>query len=120
MKFAAARAKLPSLASTLLAVFSAILLILAFPDFEIWPLAYVALVPLFFAVNREKKSLTSSFLVGWVWGIVFIFGSCWWLTYSLIRYGGIPTPIAYFLLLGAAVAVGIFWAIFAALLSVVL
>lgn len=117
MKFSAVKAKLPSVSNVLLAVFSAILLVLAFPDFEFWFLAYVALVPLLLAVERQKESVSKSFLTGWIFGTVFIFGSCWWLTYSLIRYGGIPTPVAYFLLLGAAVMIGTFFAVFAGALS---
>ena len=39
-----------------LAVLSAVLLILAFPDFEFWFLAWFGLVPLFLAIEREKES----------------------------------------------------------------
>lgn len=36
-------------------ILSTILLILAFPDFEYWFLAWFALVPLLLAVEREKN-----------------------------------------------------------------
>ena len=64
--------------SALLAVLSAGLLILAFPDFEYWFLAWFALVPLMWAVEREKA--LSVLLLGWLFGTVFFFGTCWWLT----------------------------------------
>ncbi len=78
--------KFPSLISSLLAFFSAILLILAFPDFEFWFLAYVALIPLFFAIEREKESFSKSFITGWIFGVTFFTGTCWWLTFAPITY----------------------------------
>jgi apolipoprotein N-acyltransferase len=112
MKFSTARAKLPSLKNSLLAVLSAILLILAFPDFEFWFLAWFALIPLFYAVEREKASPIKSFVLGWIFGTCFFFGSCWWLTFAPINYGGVPVLIAYALLFGATLIVGFFPAIF--------
>ncbi len=120
MKFSAAKAKLPSSANTILAALSAIVLILAFPDFDLWFSAWFALVPLFFAVEREKQSIVKSFVLGWIFGTSFFFGSCWWLTFAPITYGGVPTAIAYLLLLGAALVAGLFPAIFGAIFSLLL
>ncbi|MGH9820760.1 MAG: apolipoprotein N-acyltransferase [Pyrinomonadaceae bacterium] len=110
---------LPSWQGLALAALSAILLILAFPDFEYWFLAWAAFVPVLLAIEREKGSVIRSFLAGWVFGTMFFIGTCWWLTYSMIRYGGLPPFIAYFLLLLICLIVGIFPAIFAAVLSVI-
>ena len=104
----------------MLAVVSAILLTLAFPDFDWWFLAWFALVPLLFAIEREKQSIIKSFVLGWVFGICFFFGTCWWLTFAPITYGGVPAFIAYFLLFGATLITGFFSAIFSAVLSVFL
>src|SRR4051812_25581692 len=120
MKFSALGAKLPSISNILLAVFSAILLILAFPDLEWWFLAFVALIPLFFAIERQKESVPKSFLTGWLFGAAFIFGSCYWMAYAPTHYGGVPAIISYFLLLCAALVVGICFAVFGALFSVIL
>ncbi|HXG83528.1 MAG TPA: apolipoprotein N-acyltransferase [Pyrinomonadaceae bacterium] len=117
MKFSLAKSKLPSPLNGFLAVLSAIFLILAFPDFDFWFLAWFALVPLFSAIEREKKSTIKSFVLGWIFGIVFFFGSCWWLTFAPITYGGVPTVIAYLLFFGVALVAGFFPAIFGALLS---
>ncbi len=111
---------LPSPASALLAIVSAILLILAFPDFEFWFLAWFALIPLFIAIEREKKSFTKSFLLGWLFGIVFFFGTCWWLTFAPITYAKIPALLAYFLLLCATIATGFPLAIFGGIFSLFL
>ncbi len=114
------RKNLLSPLSTVLSIVSALLLILAFPNFEFWFLAWFALVPLFFAIEREKESVVKSFLVGWLFGLVFFFGTCWWLTFAPITYAGIPWLLTYFFMFCAASVVGIFPAIFSALFSILL
>ncbi|MGI9090717.1 MAG: apolipoprotein N-acyltransferase [Gemmatimonadaceae bacterium] len=120
MKFSAARPKLPTVKNSLLALLSAILLILAFPDFDFWFLAYLALAPLLFAVEREKHSIVKSFVLGWIFGIGFFFGSCWWLTFAPTTYGGVPWFISYALLFIVTLIVGLFPAFFAAIFSLFL
>ena len=120
MKFSAAKAKLPSPVNALLALLSAILLTLSFPDFDWWFLAWFALVPLFFAIEREKESVVKSFVLGWIFGICFFFGTCWWLTFAPIIYGGVPSVIAYLLLFIVTLIVGLFPAIFSAIFSLLL
>src|SRR5687767_5357614 len=112
------RKKLLSPLSAVLAIISAVLLILAFPDFDFWFLAWIALVPLFFALEREKDSALKSFLTGWTFGVTFFFGTCWWLTFAPITYAGLPAPLVYFFMLCAAAIVGVFPGIFGALISV--
>ena len=119
-KLARLRKNLLSPVSAILAIIAAILLILAFPDFELWFLAWVALAPLLVAVDREKDSVVRSFLVGWLFGMVFFFGACWWLTFAPITYAEMPAPLVYFFMFGVASAVGIFPGIFGALLSILL
>ena len=100
----------------LLALSSSLLLILAFPDFELWPLATVGLVPLLFVVAQRPKPLRSFFL-GWLTGTIFFYGSCYWLTYSMIHYGGVPAWLAYLLLIPVPVVVGLFPGLFALVLA---
>ncbi|CAN5320767.1 apolipoprotein N-acyltransferase [soil metagenome] len=111
---------LPSWINALLAVFAAILLILSFPDFEYWFLAWFALVPLMWAVEREKESTVRSFVLGWIFGTLFFFGTCWWLTFAPINYAGFPPFLAYFLLFLVTLVAGLFPALFAAMLSIML
>ncbi len=111
---------LPSWKNLLLAVFAALLLILAFPDFEYWFLAWFALVPLMWAVEREKASTAKSSVIGWIFGTIFFFGTCWWLTFAPIHYAGFPPILAYFLLFCVTTVTGLFPGIFAAILSVLL
>jgi apolipoprotein N-acyltransferase len=107
---------LPSWQNALLALLAAVMLVLAFPDFEWWWMAWFALVPLMWAVEREG-SVGRSFLLGWLFGTAFFFGTCWWLTYAPIHYAAMPWPIAYFLILIACLGAGVFPGIFAAVLS---
>ncbi|MBK7935032.1 MAG: hypothetical protein IPK01_16475 [Acidobacteria bacterium] len=104
----------------MLAVLAAVLLILAFPDFEYWFLAWFALVPLMWAVEREKESVVRSFVTGWLFGAVFFFGTCWWLTFAPINYAHFPPWLAYSGMVFVALIVGVFPALFAGILSVLL
>jgi apolipoprotein N-acyltransferase len=111
---------LPGWKSALLAVLAGILLVLAFPDFDLWFLAWFALVPLLIAVDREKGSAARSFVCGWLFGFVFFTGTCWWLTYAPIHYAGFPVVLAYFLLCCVTAIVAVFPGLFAAIISVLL
>lgn len=110
------RSEFPSLKQSLAALLSAVLLILAFPDFEFWPLAWVALIPILLVVVRDPRPWRG-FFVGWIFGTVFFYGSCYWLTYSVIHTGGISPVIAYLLLIPGAILLGLFPALFAFFLA---
>src|SRR5258707_10911203 len=84
-----------------LTLLSAILLIISFPDFNLSPLAWFALVPFLLVVGRNPRPWRCFFL-GWLFGTVFFYGSCYWLTYSMIHTGGLPSWIAFILLLPGA------------------
>lgn len=84
-----------------------LLLILSFPNFEFGFLAWVALVPLLVVVAR-RPSPARALILGWAAGAVFFYATCYWLTYSMIHYGGLPTVVAYLLLVPGAIVIGIF------------
>jgi apolipoprotein N-acyltransferase len=71
----------------LLALASAGLLILVFPRFELVWLAPAALTPLLAAVAREPRG-ARRFLLGWAAGIVYWFGVCYWIQFTLAVHGG--------------------------------
>jgi apolipoprotein N-acyltransferase len=110
------RVEAPTASDLVAAAFSVILLVLSFPDFGLWPIAWVALVPLLIVVSR-RPSPTRAFILGWTVGTAFFYLSCHWLTYSMIRYGHLPGWLAYLLLLPGAVVVGLFPAVFALVLA---
>ncbi len=107
----------PSPVSALLALISAILLVLAFPDTGIAPLAWLALIPLFVAIQKQAKSVVASILTGWIFGTAFFFGTGWWLTFAPITYAAFPPVLAYFLLFCVALIAGIFPGIACGLIS---
>jgi apolipoprotein N-acyltransferase len=98
---------MPARNELLLAVLSAILLVLAFPNFEFWWLAWIGLAPLLFAVATTSRKRIA-FVLGLIWGTVFFYGTCWWLTYPMIHYAGISTWLAYPLVLLPVVFVSVF------------
>jgi apolipoprotein N-acyltransferase len=110
------RAGVPSFFEAALAIASALLLILAFPNFDFWWLAWIGLAPLIFAVAKTRKALTAFFL-GMLWGTTFFYGTCWWLTYPMIHYGNVPAWLAYPLLLLPVVFVSVFPGLACAALS---
>ncbi len=111
-----ALAEAPTLIEWGAALSSALLLILSFPNFDFFFLAWIGLVPLVLAVAR-RPSPGRAFILGWLTGSVFFYGSCYWLTYSMIHYGGLPGLVAYLLLIPGALVVGIFPGLFALLLA---
>src|SRR5215210_782513 len=102
-----ASAAAPARVETALAILSAALLVFSFPDFNLWPLAWVGLVPLFLAI-AQRPSRGRAFLLGWISGTLFFYGSCYWLTHAMIRYGGIPAWVAYLLIIPPTVIAGLF------------
>src|SRR5690349_10482594 len=84
-----------------------LLLIFSFPNFELYLLAWIALVPLLVVIARRPSPLPA-FILGWATGSVFFYVTCYWLTYSMIHYGGVPTVVAYLLLIPGALTVGTF------------
>jgi apolipoprotein N-acyltransferase len=107
-----ARVMAPTRAEAGLATLSALLLIISFPDFNLWPLAWVALVPLLIAVARRPLG-AHAFVLGLIMGAPFFLGSCYWLTYAMVHYGGLPAPLAYLLLMPGALLLGLFPGMFA-------
>jgi apolipoprotein N-acyltransferase len=113
-----ARAFAQTRAQCALAALSSLLLVLSFPDFNLWWLAWVGLVPLTLAVCAQPQPRAlASFVTGWLAGTLYFYGSCWWLTHSMIHYGGIPAFVAFPLLVPGALIVGLFPALWALALA---
>jgi len=65
-----------------LTILSAILLILAFPGFNLWILAWVAFVPFMMAIR--EKTPKQAFLLGYLCGIIFFAGTIYWLSHVTV------------------------------------
>ncbi|MFA5072794.1 MAG: apolipoprotein N-acyltransferase [Nitrospirota bacterium] len=71
-----------------LAVLSGFLLVVAFPEWNIWPLAWFGLVPLFYAI--KEKTVFQGFWLGAITGSIFFIGTVYWVTNSIHFYGNVP------------------------------
>src|ERR1051326_8687629 len=112
----ALREAIPSPAEASLVAGSALLNVLAFPDFKLWFLAWISLAPLLVVVARTRSTLRG-LVAGWLWGVIFFYGTCWWLTYPMIHFAGISAWLAYPLFLLPVMLVALFPALFAGLLA---
>jgi len=71
-----------------LALFTAVLLILTFPRFDVAWLAPVALAPLVVALVRERRR-ARRFLLGYAAGLAYWAGTCYWIQSVLYVHGGL-------------------------------
>jgi apolipoprotein N-acyltransferase len=98
----------------LLAVSSAVLLVLVFPRFDFTWLAPFALTPLLIACAREAR-WKMRFLQGWAGGFVFWFGVCYWIQFVLEVHGGLGRWGGWATFALFAILKGLHMALFAAL-----
>lgn len=85
--------------SLILPVISGLLFVLIHPPISLFPVAYVALVPLLCSLN--SSNLYKSFLAGTLTGITGYLGIIYWVVVAMNRYGGLDifTSISIMLLL---------------------
>jgi len=96
-----------------LSVLSGTLWFLACADWDIWPLAWVAMVPGLVAIEAAPTT-RRAVLYGWLVGIVGNVGGFYWITGLLSRFGHIPMPLAILgllLLCGYQATVFLFFAL---------
>ncbi|GAB4247158.1 MAG: apolipoprotein N-acyltransferase [Acidobacteriota bacterium] len=82
------------------------LLCLAFPDFQLFPLAWVGLVPLFEGLSRplsRREQLAGHFL----FSLAYFGGILYWIPGVLIHYGRLPVFVGYAALVCLAVVLGL-------------
>ncbi|RMG51435.1 MAG: apolipoprotein N-acyltransferase [Acidobacteria bacterium] len=95
------------------ALLSSSLLVVAFPPLGLSPLAWIGIAPLLYTLARRPVGAKGGFGYGLLAGSTFFYGSCFWVTYSMIHYGGLPVWLAYVLGIVPAIALGSFWGLFA-------
>jgi apolipoprotein N-acyltransferase len=103
----------------LLALASAGFLVLLFPPFGFAWLAPVALAPLVIACAREDRWLWR-FALGYGAGVVYWFGLCHWIQWTLAHHAGMGGGLAWFLFALFCLAKAVQMGAFAALSGVVL
>ena len=96
----------------LLAVFSGVLLALAFPKFDFNLLAWVAFFPLLWAIKRQTT--LRSFVIGWVAGMCFYLVTLYWVVDTIGLYSNIPHVVAVFPLILMCSILSLYTGVFAA------
>jgi apolipoprotein N-acyltransferase len=95
----------------LLSLLSGILLILSFPNFDLELLAWVALVPLFYAI--AGKGLYHSFMLGFFTGVISFLGIVYWIIVAVHTYGNVPLILSGLILLLLVFYLSLFIGVFA-------
>ncbi|HKE16386.1 MAG TPA: apolipoprotein N-acyltransferase [Kofleriaceae bacterium] len=96
-----------------LAALSGAMWFLSCADWDIWPMAWVAILPCLVAIEGAS-TVRRAVLFGWLSGLVANVGGFYWVTGMLVRFGHLPRPVALlglFLLCGYQ---GVSFALFAA------
>ena len=115
----------------MLALLSAILQIVIFPLPGIYILGWVALTPLLIALIRARSGELQvegsvrlqpatpwqGFLLGYLCGIVWYTGTCYWIYDTMRQYGGLSAPVALLVLLLFSCYLGLYHGVFASLVS---
>jgi apolipoprotein N-acyltransferase len=117
-----------------LVLLSAVLQIVIFPLANLYWLSWIAAAPLIVAILRarvpdrllldgQSRLLPASpwqgFLLGYVCGIFWFAGTCYWIFDTMHRYGGLPIPAAALALLLFCMYVGLYHGMFGLLLALV-
>ena len=119
-----------------LAALSAGLQVVIFPLPGLYWLSWIAVAPLLVAIFRARRSATlqlevegqvrllpatplQGFLLGYLCGILWFAGTCYWIFDTMHRYGGLPVPVAALALLLFCLYVGLYHGLFGMLLALV-
>ncbi len=81
------------------ALLSGLLLVLSFPKVQLFPLAWIALVPLL--IFLYDKDHWTAFKSGFYFGLVYFFGTLYWIYHSIHYYGAValvPSLLLVFVL----------------------
>ena len=89
-------------------------LALAFPSLELWPLAWLALVPLLVVTHATRVRVAAFY--GWLYGFSFFLVSLYWIPDTVSNFTRIPRPVALSLWILMSAVAAYSYALFAALL----
>jgi apolipoprotein N-acyltransferase len=122
------------LSAWLLVLFSSLLQVIIFPLPGIYIFSWVAFAPLIVAllrarpagalevegsVNLRAAKPGQAFLLGYVSGILWYAGTCYWIYDTMHQYGGLSAPFALLALFLFCLYLGLYHGFFALLLSLV-
>jgi len=93
------------------AALSGLLLVASFPTFDLFPLAWIALVPLM--ISLWDKTPLAAFLSGILTGTLYFFGTLYWIYHSINHYGSVPLLISVTLVLLLSLYLSLYVGLFA-------
>ena len=93
------------------AIISGLLLVFSFPTFDIFPLAWIAFVPLL--IFLYDKDHWTAFKTGFYFGLVYFFGTLYWIYHSIHYYGAVPLAASFLLVLVLCMYFSLYPAFFA-------
>lgn len=94
------------------------LMVLSFPSFDIYPLAWLALAPLLTLLY--DKPIGESFKSGLMFGMVYFFGTVYWIYYSVYHFGSISLVPSLMIVLILSLYLSLYPAAFCALYSTII
>lgn len=96
-----------------LAALSGFLLFLSFPKFGSGLFAWIALIPLFFALKNADK-ISQGLFFGFITGVTAYIGIIYWIAYVIVHYGNLPLYTGMILMLLLACYLSLYISLFAA------
>jgi apolipoprotein N-acyltransferase len=119
-----------------LTLISAVLQVAIFPLPNFYWLAWIAVTPLIVAILRARAPETlqlqlddqahllpatprQGFVLGYLCGILWFAGTCYWIFDTMHRYGGLPVPAAVLALILFCMYVGLYHGMFGLLMALV-
>src|SRR5271166_5093433 len=120
----------------ILACASGVLQVLIFPDPALYFLSWVALAPLIYAILqcREQDALLTladgghffapatawqGFLLGYLSGVIWYLGSCYWVFHVMHAYGNLSAPTSAVLLVMFSLYLGLYHGLFGLLVALI-
>ena len=98
--------------SLVLACASGFFLPLSFPNYDLGLLAWIALVPLHWALDGKSKQ--QAFWIGWLSGTIAFTGMMAWVVTTMNTYGKVPLVISYGIMLLLTAYLGLYVGLYSA------
>ena len=117
-----------------LVIVSAVLQVVIFPLADLYWLSWIAVTPLLIALLRARPAGAlqldarvklvaatpwQGFLLGYLCGILWCAGTCYWVFDTMHRYGGLAVPAAFFVLVLFCMYIGLYHGLFGLLVALV-
>ncbi|MBI3354151.1 MAG: apolipoprotein N-acyltransferase, partial [Nitrospirae bacterium] len=100
-----------------LAASSGLLIAISFPRFNLYPVAWIGIIPLLTVLKDKDKK--DAFYLGWLVGATSFIVIINWVTITMYNYGKVPLPVSYTIMFLLAAYLGLYTAIFSYLFNLI-